>query len=57
MCEQDQLAFWTKLLNLDGFQVVYEERTAADEPRRNRRHRYSCRNAATGSSSDARLAG
>ena len=34
MCEQDQLAFWTKLLNLDGFQVVHEERTAADEPRR-----------------------
>jgi transposase len=34
MCEQDQLAFWTELLNLDGFQVVHEERAAADEPRR-----------------------
>jgi transposase len=34
MCEQDQLAFWTRLLNLDGFQVVHEEATAADEPRR-----------------------
>jgi len=27
MREQDQLAFWTKLPNLDGFQVVHEERT------------------------------
>lgn len=34
MCEQDQLAFWTKLLNLDGFQVVHEQRGAADDPRR-----------------------
>jgi transposase len=34
MCEHDQLVFWTKLLNLDGFQVVHEEMTAADEPRR-----------------------
>lgn len=34
MCERDQLAFWTKLLNLDGFQVVHEEGTAPDEPRR-----------------------
>jgi transposase len=34
MCEQDQLAFWTKLLNLDGFQVAHEELTASDEPRR-----------------------
>jgi transposase len=34
MCEQDQLAFWTKLLNLDDFQVVHEELTVADEPRR-----------------------
>jgi transposase len=34
MCEHDQLAFWTKLLNLDGFQVVHEEGTLPDEPRR-----------------------
>jgi len=34
MCEQDNLAFWTKLLNLDGFQVVHEGLTASDEPRR-----------------------
>ena len=34
MCQQDQLAFWTKLLHLDGFQVVHEELTAPDEPRR-----------------------
>jgi transposase len=34
MCKQDQLAFWTKLLNLDGFQVVHEELTAPDEARR-----------------------
>jgi transposase len=34
MCEQDQLAFWTQLLNLDGFQVVHEEQTVAQEPRR-----------------------
>ena len=34
MCEQDRLAFWTKLLNLEGFQVVHEEMSAADEPRR-----------------------
>jgi transposase len=34
MCERDQLAFWTKLLNLDGFQVVHEALTASDEPRR-----------------------
>ncbi len=33
MCERDQLAFWTNLLNLDGFQVVHEQLTAADEPR------------------------
>ena len=33
MCQQDRLAFWSKLLNLDGFQVVHEEATAADEPR------------------------
>jgi transposase len=33
MSERDQLAFWTKLLNLDGFQVVHEALTAADEPR------------------------
>ena len=24
MCEHDRLAFWTKLLHLDGFQVVHE---------------------------------
>lgn len=34
MCEQDQLAFWTKLLNLDSFQVVHEHLAAGDEPRR-----------------------
>lgn len=34
MCERDQLAFWTKLLNLDGFQVVHEEPAADGEPRR-----------------------
>ena len=33
MCERDQLAFWTKLLNLVDFQVVHEELTASDEPR------------------------
>jgi transposase len=33
MCEHDKLAFWTKLLNLDGFQVVHEALTAPDEPR------------------------
>jgi transposase len=33
MCETDRLAFWTKLLNFDGFQVVHESVTAADEPR------------------------
>ena len=32
MCEQEQLAFWTKLLNLEGFQVVHEESTAPDDP-------------------------
>ena len=34
MCEQDRLAFWTKLLNLVDFQVVHEELTAPDEPHR-----------------------
>lgn len=34
MGERDQLAFWTKLLNLDGYQVVHEELGAPDEPRR-----------------------
>jgi len=34
MCELDQLAFWTKLLNLDGLQVVHEQLGAAAEPRR-----------------------
>lgn len=34
MCEQDRLAFWTKLLNLDGFQVVHEDLTAPDDARR-----------------------
>ena len=34
MCERDQLAFWTKLLNLDGFQVVHEQLGASDDPRR-----------------------
>ena len=33
MCEHDQLAFWTKLLHLDGYQVVHESATAPDEPR------------------------
>jgi transposase len=34
MSERDQLAFWTKLLNIDGYQVVHEELGAADDPRR-----------------------
>jgi transposase len=34
MCEHDRLGFWTKLLNLDGFQVVHEELVAPDEPLR-----------------------
>ena len=33
MSERDQHAFWTKLLNLDGFQVVHEGLTTPDEPR------------------------
>jgi transposase len=32
MCETDRLGFWTKLLNLDGFQVVHEALTAPDDP-------------------------
>ena len=34
MCEHDRLAFWTKLLHLDGFQVVHEALTTPDEPLR-----------------------
>lgn len=34
MCERDRLAFWTNLLNLDGFQVVHEQLDCPDEPRR-----------------------
>ena len=34
MCEQGRLAFWTKLLHLDGFQVVHEALTAPAEPLR-----------------------
>ena len=32
MCEPEQLAFWTKLLNLEGFQVVHAESTAPEDP-------------------------
>jgi transposase len=34
MSENDQLAFWTKLLHLDGFQVAHEDSAMPDEPRR-----------------------
>ena len=34
MTEQDQLAFWTKALNLPGFQVVHERRDTPADPLR-----------------------
>jgi transposase len=34
MCETDRLAFWTKLLHLEGFKVAHEIATATDEPLR-----------------------
>jgi len=34
MTEQDRLAFWTKALNLPGFQVVHERRDAPSDPLR-----------------------
>jgi transposase len=32
MSEQDRLAFWTKALNLPGFQVVHERRDTPSDP-------------------------
>ena len=32
MSEQDQLAFWTKLLRLDGLKVVHERRDTPSDP-------------------------
>ena len=32
MTEQDQLAFWTKALNLPGFRVVHERRDTPSDP-------------------------
>jgi transposase len=34
MTEQDRLAFWTKTLNLPGFQVVHERRDTPTDPLR-----------------------